>query len=95
MNNNLLIAFAISFPASFLIAVGHIVTVNRTPQPPPDLRIGIILSLGGVLGLVDTMLFWSTFGVGSLLIGIQGAAALGSGAFKLLRHFRRAEFQTR
>ena len=95
MSNHLLIALAISFPASFLIAVGHIVTANRTPQPPPDLKFGIILSLAGVIALIDTVLFWSSFGMVSLLIGLQGVAALGSGAFKLLKHFRQTEFQTR
>lgn len=95
MDNHLLIAFAISFPISFLLAVGHIVTVNRSPQPPPDLKFGIILSIAGVVMIIDCALFWSVFGPFSLLLGLQGVAALGSGAFKLLKHLRQAEFQVR
>lgn len=93
MHPQLLIALAISFPISFGIAVWHIVTVNRSPQPPPNLKFGIMLSIIGVVMIIDCALFWSVFGALSLVLGLQGVAALASGAHKLLKHLRESEFQ--
>lgn len=61
-------------------------------QKPDDLRFGFIATASGTVFVLDVPLFWSHFGVGTLLVGVQGVVAFVVGVQKLVRHFRSEEF---